>query len=272
MKQATSHLLHRLLEPGFVIVAAILLIGAIGLNGATQYMKLYFKKEPVPLTKPLDTVPLKMGHWVQVSKDQPLEHDFQEVLGTDKFIFRDYVDDRIVSADQIAAFDDKTWQERRAMVADIQMRHPEAVVNLGVTYYTGLVDTVAHIPDRCYIADGFEPTSYQILTWPIMAGVPGAGDKDVKLRFISFEDQVGRTRLKKSVSYFFSVNGHFESDPLGVRRSLQSLLQRYGYYMKIETMTMIQDQEKSAEVQTDFLTSVMPEVQKCLPDWSHYGR
>jgi hypothetical protein len=271
MKSSTSRF-SRLLEPGFVVVAVILLIGAIGLNGATQYMKLYFKKQPVPLARPLDSVPLKMGHWVQVSKDQPLEHDFQEVLGTDQFIFRDYVDDRIVSADDIAAFEDKSETERRGMLAKIQMEHPEAVVNLGVTYYTGLVDTVAHIPDRCYIADGFEPTSYQFMQWPILRDVPGAASKTVNLRFISFEDQVGRTRLKKSVSYFFSVNGHYEDDPLGVRRSLQSLLQRYGYYMKIETMTLIQNQERSAAVQTDFLTSVMPEIQKCLPDWERYAR
>jgi hypothetical protein len=209
---------------------------------------------------------------VQVSKDQPLEHDFQEVLGTDQFIFRDYVDDRIVSKAQLAAFEDKTWGERRQLLAQIQMEHPEAVVNLGVTYYTGLVDTVAHIPDRCYIADGFEPTSYEYMWWPILQDVPGAASKTVKLRFISFEDQVGRTRLKKSVSYFFNVDGHFEDDPLGVRRSLQSLVQRYGYYMKIETMTLIQDQTRSAAVQTDFLTSVMPEIQKCLPDWERYAR
>ncbi len=41
----------------------------------------------------------------------------------------------------------------------------QAVINIGVTYYTGMVDTVARIPERCYIADGFEPTSYKVVTW-----------------------------------------------------------------------------------------------------------
>ena len=47
---------------------------------------------------------------------------------------------------------------------------PDALVNFAVTYYTGLVDTVAHIPDRCYVADGFEPTSYTKENWPCFAG------------------------------------------------------------------------------------------------------
>ena len=45
----------------------------------------------------------------------------------------------------------------------IRPKNPKAVVNLGLTYYTGLVDTVAHIPDRCYIADGYEArTKYDV--------------------------------------------------------------------------------------------------------------
>ena len=40
----------------------------------------------------------------------------------------------------------------------VQQMCPQAVINVGLTYYTGMVDTVSHIPDRCYIADGFEPS------------------------------------------------------------------------------------------------------------------
>jgi hypothetical protein len=259
---------RKVLTPAFLLVAALLLLGAVGLNTAVPAMKLHFRKEAVPLRRPLTSLPVRMGHWVQVSVDRPLQEDVEEVLGTKEYIYRDYVDDRVVSASQIAEFQDKSYNERRGMLAQLQQEHPNAVVNLGITYYTGLVDTVAHIPDRCYIADGYEPTSYDIVSWPIAAGIPGrSADPDVQVRFINFQDQVGRTRLKRSVSYFFHVNGHFESDPLNVRRRLQNLLQKYGYYMKIETMTLIQNKEQSASVMQDFLTAVLPNVKECLPDW-----
>ena len=35
-----------------------------------------------------------MGPWVQVSIDQPLDPDIEHTLGTDQYIFRDYVDSR----------------------------------------------------------------------------------------------------------------------------------------------------------------------------------
>ena len=48
----------------------------------------------------------------------------------------------------------------------LQAEHPETVINIGIFYYTGLVDTVAHIPERCYIADGFDVTNYEGRTRP----------------------------------------------------------------------------------------------------------
>lgn len=263
----------KVFRPAFLVVGVMLLAAALGLNTIVSAMKLHFRKEACPLRRPLTALPVRMGHWVQVSVDRPLQEDVEEVLGTKQYIYRDYVDDRIIPAAQIAEFQDKSYNERRAMLAQIQQERPEAVVNLGITYYTGLVDTVAHIPDRCYIADGYEPTSYLIPTWPIAAGIAGRkNDPDVQVRFINFEDQVGRTHMKRSVSYFFNVNGHFESDPLGVRRSLENLWQKYGYYMKIETMTLIQNKDKSAAVMQDFLTAILPHVEQCLPDWEKLNR
>jgi hypothetical protein len=63
------------------------------------------------------------------------------------------------------------------------------------------------------------------------------------------------------------VNGHYESDPLGVRASLQNLRERYGYYAKVELMTLLRDKEKVAPVMHGFLNYAMPEIEKCLPDW-----
>ena len=45
--------------------------------------------------------------------------------------------------------------EIELLVEEIHRRFPQAVVRLSATYYTGMVDTVSHVPDRCVTADGF---------------------------------------------------------------------------------------------------------------------
>jgi Protein of unknown function (DUF3485) len=254
-------------QPAFVLVAAILLVTAITLNAATQFMQLHFQKKPVPLAQDLKTIPAQLGHWVQVSKDEPLEPDMAHELGATNYVYRDYVDDRKVSASVIDQFKDKTLTERKELLSQVQHQYPDAVLNAGITYYTGMVDTVAHIPDRCYIADGFEPSSYKILSWSAFDGRPGRDEQHDDVRFISFEDQVAaRHSEARNVAYFFQANGEYTSDPIGVRLRLQDLRERYGYYAKVELMS-ISDPETSARIMNDFLTPALPEIEKCLPDW-----
>jgi hypothetical protein len=295
-------------SPAFLITAIVLFIAAVGLNGATSYLQLHFRKLPVALQKPLKQLPKDLGPWVQVSIDMPLSHDIQEVLGTAEYIFRDYVDTRLVPASRMAEFEGKDADERRALVygrgekldADgkvvqkairgIMTDYPTAVMSLSVTYYTGMVDTVAHIPDRCFIADGFRPTDYDTISWPLKgfpvdsegyrldeagrrkafpAEAKSYQDNGVPVRFINFEDQDNRTRTRnRNVTYFFQVNGKYDSNPLGVRKTLQDLFQKNGYYTKVELMTMLSDRAETARVQQDFLTFALPELERCFPDWA----
>src|SRR2546423_11416593 len=138
-------------QPTFLIVAVVLLAAAVGLNAAVNVLKLHFKKEPVALARPLAAIPDRFGTWVQVSQDQPLDKEMQDVLGTDKYIFRDYVDERVVGpgVQQTyrrlqeaggAAPDEKDREKRdrelRMFVPNIPAKTPKAVVYLSVTYYT----------------------------------------------------------------------------------------------------------------------------------------
>jgi hypothetical protein len=253
---------------GFLLAAGILAVAAVGLNSAVTGMQLHFKKLPVPLTYPLSTVPVKLGDWVQVSKDEPLDKEVRDALATDQYIFRDYVNSKLVSPQQLADFDGKTTPERKELVGKIQADKPAAVINVGVTYYTGLVDTVAHIPDRCYIADGFEPSEYETLRWNMGPHLGVQPDSPVGVRFINFEDQTAAGRVRRRVAYFFFVNGHYESDPIGVRTTLQDLRATHGFYSKIELMTVLDDHDECQRVMTSFLTAALPEIEKCLPDWN----
>jgi hypothetical protein len=244
----------------FLVAVLVLLIVGIGMQFMTTFMKVYFKKEPVPLRLSLLKLPSKVGPWTMVAQDQPLQADIEEALGTKEYVFRNYVDPRVIGTERVKNLLSLPEEKQRIELELIERQYPRAVVHFAVTYYTGLVDTVAHIPDRCYIADGYEPSKYDVEKWPI------SGDRSVEVRFINFEDTGGfASKQSRNVAYFFQVNGAMESDPLGVRRRLQNLLNRHGYYAKVELMTQLGDREQAARTMQDFLGYSLAEVQKCLP-------
>jgi hypothetical protein len=268
-------------QPAFVVTVVILAIAAAGLNASVGYLRLHFKKEPVPMARALASIPTDLGPWQQVSQDQPLDPEVEHALGTSQYIFRDYMDIREVGRETIEQVRrmnesilnatkpqeiDRLKLERYKVIARTQAAHPTGVLNLAVTYYTGLVDTVAHVPDRCYVADGYEPKSWEEVNWNIDGGKP------VEVRYINFEDGAGRGAATRNVAYFFHVNGSFESSPESVRLHLQNLFERHGYYAKVEVMTVASDRAQSATAMTDFLASAMPEVRKSLPDWEAVKR
>lgn len=261
----------RFWTPAFTVVVAVLLVAALGLTTVTQRMQIFFKKMAVPLVARLDDadqgVPKRLGPWVMVSKDEPLDQDLQHSLGTDQYVFRDYVDSRLVSEDQLAQFTDKSTDDRRRLVRILEQQRPEAVVRFALTYYTGLADTVAHIPDRCMVADGYEPKNARPESAELGKFADGSPRK-ITARFIHFQDQTGNGREDRNISYFFHVNGQYKSSPADVRIELQDLFERYGYYAKIELMNATRDETRAVAVNNDLLRYALPEVERCLPDWT----
>jgi hypothetical protein len=141
------------------------------------------------------------------------------------------------------------------------------------------VDTVPHVPDRCYVADGFQPSAYRTYHWHLGKYTSG-GERDVPVRFIDFEDQTARGAQNRCVTYFFHANGKYEEDPNQVRLRLQHLTEKYAYFAKIEVMTLLPprpgalendpqkegDRKAAATAMQQFLATTLPEVEKLLPD------
>ncbi len=260
---------RRWLQPGFLLAVVILAASAVGLNVAASALQLHFKKLPVYPAQDLSTIPKQLGPWVQVSIDEPLDRELQETLGTDRYVFRDYVDTRRVTPEELAQFDGKDSIERKGIAGQLQRAKPDAVLNCAVTYYTGMVDTVAHIPERCYVADGYQPDTHEVESWdlgPAFAGNDASHKLD--LSFINFVDTTEAARVTKRVAYTFFVDGKWESDSIGVRERLQDLRATHGFYSKIELMTVVPDRDQCARVMADFLASAVPQLAKCYPDWN----
>ena len=123
-----------------------------------------------------------------------------------------------------------------------------------------MVDTVAHVPDRCYVADGYIPQDPETRTWKL------AGGDAVDVRFISFEDATTfSSKQPKNVAYFFQVNGEMANSPMAVRYQLQDLRRADVYYAKVELMSLLRSRIDAEKVMVDFLSEALPEIRKCLP-------
>src|SRR6478672_8647006 len=104
-------------ETSFVGVAVVLAVAALSMAIVIQSLTLRFRKEALPLSvasldDPKQGIPTRVGNWVQVSKDEPLDHNTIDVLGTKEFVFRDYVDSRLFTAAQLDAFKEKQTKDR----------------------------------------------------------------------------------------------------------------------------------------------------------------
>jgi len=106
---------------------------------------------------------------------------------------------------------------------------------LDVTYYTGAVDTVTHVPGRCMIAAGARPLTDKVLTW---TNLPenALGWKDIQVVRSAFESTDAHGQRSTVLQYYtFSVNGHNEEDWRKVRWTMAAdIRQTYVYFGKIQ--------------------------------------
>ena len=251
-----------------VMVCGLLLLAAVGLNASVAALKLSFQKEAVPLRAPVAGIPGELGPWVQVNVDERFPEEIEEALGTLEYIQRIYVDSRKADPhvlEKWRAAEVKSPELRDELHQSVMMRDPLAVVVLHVAYYTGAVDTVPHIPDRCMVAGGFDPVGRTEAPLDL-------GDRQIRTSFVQFEERAGRARpTTLSVAYFFQVNGDYEYDAItGVRKRLQDLTEKYAYFAKIELMTQSPGQtepEAAQQAMSDFLVHALPAIEQVLPDW-----
>jgi hypothetical protein len=152
---------------------------------------------------------------------------------------------------------------------------------VAVTYYTGKVDTVPHVPDRCMVADGFQPSGDDPDQEWTLGRYPNGLERRIPVRFIDFEDQTSRGSQNRCVAYTFHANGQYIANHNTVRLKLQDLRVKHAYFAKVEVLNQLpsrpnsgeddpmklKDRQQAAAAMQKFLTAALPEVEKLLPDW-----
>lgn len=258
---------------GAAMAVGIMGTSAIGLQTVVNWQKLVLHKEPVPLRHELTTLPLEKGSYAFLD-DIIIPKEQVEELGTELYINRIYED------------------------LSVPRGEPGRQVRLHIAYYTGLVDTVPHVPDRCFTAGGAVRIGTSIQTIPIDPDIatpltdregysaeaimspPGSDpdnpfapgtvvhlpERDIETVLFTFANSPESPH--QHVSYFFAANGKFLASPNEVRLQGFDLRDTHSYYCKIEVLIYGEsDPDKVRERTTAMLDTFLPEILACLPDW-----
>lgn len=270
------------IRKAFATLLAFLVLGVVTIPVVIAQLEIYLRKEPVPLVRPLNNVNDSLGDWRRARDDDgkalpdtQFGAEMIEGLGTSLYL------DRMIES-----------KGRR--------------INLHVAFYTGMIDDVPHVPERCWDANGLSmsipPTIHDLELDIEGASVDGSpvnratgepyplvmvddigGEVPVhlpvgqpRITVTQFDPNDRTPKLKQVGGYFFIANGRMAPSAKDVRMLAFDPSERYAYYCKVQLtyVSSLRNGDDSdavvqefLEIAEDLLPELLPEVMKCLPDW-----
>jgi len=269
---------------GAVIAAATLLAAGIAFSLAIRLGGMNLEKTPIypKNNRQVSAIPTETAHWQRVGSDKIASSEIVETLGTENYVSRDY-----------ARKD--TMGTRRPVVLEFH-----------AAYYTGGIDTVPHVPERCFVGGGLQQgDSSRVIgldldtsTWSRDRSVPeelaGLSGEIYTVRLSNDKDYTDapgmRVRLPRDVTperpiemrcsefiagdrkiyagYFFIANGGLRANANDVRTLAFNLSDDYAYYLKVQlTSTNASSFEEFAEHASGLIGDTIGEIMRCTPDW-----
>ena len=269
----------RTIKFAYISTLIILIGGAVGFRGLIYQLDYHLMKKPVELREPLDGIPSTIGEWKQQGEDSSYGSAEIESLGTDKVLTR-------------------TYSRFNGMSTD--------VIEVHVAYYTGKIDSVPHVPERCWATNGMVQSipaehveldiqnswrdqerlkhRYTQTYYPTVIRIDpitGRSEEvcmpvgDMQLRVTEFR-QSDSSKNRLIGGYFFIGNGQMTPSAYGVRSLAFNQTDEYAYYCKVQlNYTGVGDEDREVfntflPVANEFLKDFMPELMVRLPNWSEY--
>jgi hypothetical protein len=275
----------------FVVALAVLALSALGFNYAIEHYNIYLQKKPIhpqPIRgeeRLLRALPTETEHWRREGQDHIESADNEEVLGTSNYLSRTYIEK--------APGEGKTPR----------------VIQFHSAYYTGMIDTVPHVPERCFTGAGWSlvggPWTVPIpLDSSLMRRADDAPDSmkgqlytvrlsnqwstsspgsrvnlplkvtpDTSLTLRVSEYAVPGTKQRMYAGYFFIANGGWCSSAEEVRLLAFDLRNDYAYYLKVQfSSSLVSSPEELAQAAASFLDDQFGEIMTCVPDWAEVQR
>lgn len=274
-------------RPSYLIPLVIMIGAAVGMGVAIKSYGIHLKKKPIyaPEGRLVNSVPAETLSWKRIGTDKAESPEVVEVLGTENYLGRTYVHKDTLGSKQ------------------------PIVIDLHLAYYTGMIDTVPHVPDRCFVGGGMQmtrggvrvPMKLNSTRWSVDDEVTGelagriwyttlvnqygarAGrvrlprdPQDITLRVSEFEADgtPGAPKgTKLFAGYFFIANGGTTPESESVRLLAFDLKDEYAYYCKVQfTSYSVGSPEELNEQAASLLNELLPDLMQCLPDWVEVQR
>lgn len=266
----------------FIAGISVLVGSAAGLSFVVKALGAHLTKLPIQpagekskqhnIPSEVKGWPDEKSGWRQVGTDRELSKEEIEELGTSDTISRLYVE-----------FGPHLPEGKR----------PPGVM-LHTAYYTGMIDTVPHVPDRCITAAGTamdgsprevpvpldmnllseDPTAdhtrgtvYRMRNWNLgrFVRLP-RGIENLRMTVTPFKDS--RNGRRFYAGYFFIANGGVVASANGVRLLAFRLQDDYAYYLKVQfTSSDAESEEDLGVLAGRMLNSMLPEIAQRVPDW-----
>ena len=261
-------------------VFAVLLVGGYGLRTAMSALDRHLVKESVPPRTSISAIPNTIGRWEQVGEDAIFSDTVLEVLGTTRYLDRNYAIDG----------------------------NPEnGVLHLHIAYWTDLAGAAPHVPERCWSVHGLvqvkRPESFSLdidtsswretprihraagtpyfvldTTHPVTGRVEEVpmpvGDLIMRATQFTSKD---RPNIHRIGGYFFITNGRITPSARAVENLAFDLTSSHAYYAKVEVDMTDMVFDNGTEFQhryqvevSEFIAELMPDLMRIMPDWRDY--
>lgn len=269
------------------VIGGLLVVAILGQTSAINATGVALNKLPLPLRHGIAlSFPDQAGDWELLHLDPKLPKDIENELGTDEYFNRYYVNNAagvMAGSIEVRTMDDEPGGR---LIGWEGFKDVGEMARVHIAYYTGMLDTVPHVPDKCWLAAGSEQTYRQVHSLKlhrddyrpdpdhpgmVLTESTGFGETvrlpadHIEAVIFSGRDINGNTT---TALYFFIANGNMVASNHQVRFSF-NMKDRYSYYCKVEvSFPGITDPLEVERHAADLLSDLLPEVMACLPDWT----
>ena len=262
----------------YAVSIALLAGGAAGLSATLKAFSIHTQKAPIYPESGLNlsSLPREVEGFRLLFESPPLSAEIQKSLGTANYLSRTY--------QEAEAGEDK----------------PPLTFEFHTAYYTGMIDTVPHVPERCFVGSGgfrIEGDKGRVVPVPVALGrftpdpdldtsvhgeilrgrtspyseAPGIRvrmprDLDqLRMNVTRFVDNNGNTI---HAGYFFIANGGTVPRAGDVRSLAFGNQATHAYYVKVQFSSYdVESAEELAELAASFLDEAFPDLMRRVPDW-----
>ena len=268
-----------------IALAVMMVVCAVAISAYINVMDVHLQKIPIypANTRQVSNIPTLTPSWQQIGSDSILGLEMVETLGTENYLSRYYL-----------------------LTANPDPKQP-VELEFHAAYYTGMIATVPHVPERCFVGGGLQQSeSSRVIdlpmdtsNWRVDETVPpefaGVDGKIYTVRLSnnsSMSDAPGRrVRLPRGISpekpfqfrasefinpgkgnvyagYFFIANGGTKANANDVRQLAFNLEDDYAYYLKVQISGEgFEAFDDFANHSGSLLSDLIGEIMRCVPDW-----